>query len=75
VDVVVAKQASPDLVDDISPDPLDIFHAFSSCLLPSFSLECHNMSLVNYQDMLEKSVVHYVECLGTFRWYDPSFDP
>jgi len=29
--VVVAGLASPDLVDNISPDPLDSFHTFSLC--------------------------------------------
>jgi len=40
VDAVVAVSYNPDLVDPISPDPLDIFHASLSCSPPSPSLEC-----------------------------------
>ena len=38
VDVVVARPASPDPVDNISPNPLDTVHASSSCSPPSLSL-------------------------------------
>jgi len=31
VDFMVARPASPDLVDNISPNALDTFHAFSLC--------------------------------------------
>ena len=34
VDVVVARPASPDYVNNIYPNPLDTFHPFSSCSLP-----------------------------------------
>jgi len=44
-DVVVTVPASPDMVDNISPNPLDAFHASSLCPLPSPSLECYNISI------------------------------
>jgi len=75
VDVVVAGPASPDLVDNISLNPLDTFYAFSSCSLPSPSPECHNVSSVDHHDMLKGNVVDYLESPGTFRRYDPPLHP
>jgi len=42
VDIVVTVPASLDMVDNISPDPLDASHVSSSCSLPPFP-ECHNI--------------------------------
>ena len=75
MNVVVTVPVSPDMVDNISPDPLDASHASSLCSLPSPFPECHNMSLVNYHDVLEENVDDCVESLGIFRGYDPSPDP
>ena len=55
-DVVVTVPTSFDMVDN-SPDPLNSFHASSSCLLPSPFPECHNMLLVNYHDVLKGNEV------------------
>ena len=41
-DVVVTVLTSPDVVDNISLDPLNTFHASSSCSLPSFSPKRYN---------------------------------
>ena len=38
MDVVVVVSRSHDLVDHVSPNPLDIFHASPSCSLPSLPL-------------------------------------
>jgi len=75
VDAVATILTSPDLIDDVSPDPLDTFHVFSLGSLPSPSPKCRNMSLVNHHDVLKTNVVDCVEPLGTFRGYDPSLDP
>ena len=75
VDVMVTLPASPDMIDNISSDPLDPFHASSLCSLPSLSPECCNMSLVNYHDVLEGNVDKCVESLNTFIGYDPSLYP
>jgi len=50
---VVTVLAGLDVVDNISPDPLDTFHASSSCSLPSLSPKRYNLSLVACHDMLE----------------------
>jgi len=75
VNVVAAGSASSDLVNNISPNPLDTLHAFSSCSRPFLSLEDHNVSFVDHHDILEGNVVDYLESLGTFREYDPSLYP
>jgi len=75
VDVVITVSTSPDMVDNISPDPLDASHASSLCSLPSPFPKCHNMSLVNYHDIREGNVDDCVDNVGTFRRYDPSLDP
>ena len=69
-DVVVTVPASPDMVDNISPNPLDAFHGLSSYSLPFPSPECRNISLVNYHEVLEGNVVDCLESLGTLRGYD-----
>ena len=45
------------------------------CSLPSPFLDCYNMSLVNYNDVLGRNVDDCVESLGTFRGYSPSLHP
>jgi len=57
VDDVATIPTSPDLVDNISPNPLDLFHAFSSGSLPSPSPEYCNMSLINHHDIPKGKVV------------------
>jgi len=75
VDVVITVPTSLDIIDNISHDPLDVSHVSSLCSLPSLFPECHIMSVVNYHNVLEENVDDCVEFLGTFRGYDPSFDP
>jgi len=70
VDVVITVPTSFDMVDDISPEPLDAFHASSPYSLPSPSPECHNLSLVACHDMLEGTKIYCMDSLGTFRGYD-----
>ena len=53
VDAEVIVTTSPNVVENISPDPLDTFHASPSYSLPSPSPECHNLSLVACHDVLE----------------------
>jgi len=74
-DAVVIVLASPDVVHNISPDPLDTFHASSTCSLSSLPLELYNLSLVAGHNMLEGNEIDCMESLGTFRGYDPSLDP
>ena len=75
VDAVVAVSYNPDLVDPISPDPLDIFHVSLSCLLPSPSPEYCDLLLIDSHAVLEGNAVDYSKSLGTCREYDPSPDP
>jgi len=70
-DVVVTVLTSLDMVDNIPPDILDAFHAFSSCSLPSPSPKCHHMSIVNHHDTLEGNVFDCMKSLGNFKGYDP----
>ena len=51
-DVVVTMLASPDLVENMSSDHLDISHAFPSCSLFYPPFKCHNMSSIDFHDML-----------------------
>ena len=48
VDFVVTVSPSPDLVDHVSPDPLDIFYAFLSCSLLLSVVICHLLILMLY---------------------------
>ena len=75
MEAVVIVPTSHDPIDNISPVPLDAFHVFSSCSLSSPSPECHQLSIVNHYDMFEGTVFDCLDSLGTFRGYDPSFDP
>jgi len=50
--VVVVMSLSPDLVNHISSNFLEVFHAFSR-LLPSPPPKYHNMSSIDYHDMFE----------------------
>jgi len=74
VDVVAALSRSPDLVDHISPNPLNIFHASPSCLPPFSSFECCDPSPIDSHAVLEGNKVDCSRCPGTFRGYDPSLD-
>ena len=44
MDFVVTIPASPNMVDNVSPNHLDTFHAFPSYSLPSLPLQCCDMS-------------------------------
>jgi len=72
---MITVLTGPNMVDNISPDPLDASHVSSLCSQPSPFPKCHIMSLVNYHDVLEGNVDDCVESSGTFRGYDPSLDP
>ena len=69
--VVVTAPISLDPVDNTSSDLLDTFHVYSSCSLPSPSPECHNMSLVNYHNVLEGNLDDCVEFIDSFRGMTP----
>jgi len=73
--VVVTVPSCLDLVDSISPDHLDAFHASTSCSLPYLPPWCYNISYADYHDKFKENVFDCVESLGTFRGYDPSLDP
>ena len=73
VDVVSIVPTSFVLVANASPVPLDTPHASSLCSLPS--PECHTMPFADFHDMLQGDMSDYMDSLGTFRGYDPSFDP
>jgi len=75
VDAVATIPTNPDLANNISPDPLDTFHAFSLGSLLSPSPECRNMSTVDHHGLLNGNVVDCFEFPGTFRGYNPSLDP
>jgi len=75
VDVVVAGPASPDIVDNISPNPLDSYHASPLCSPPSPSPACCDMLLIDSHVILEGNGVDCFESLGTFRRYDPFLNP
>ena len=74
VNVVVIASSSPDVVSHVPSNPLDVFHTVPACLLPFSSLECRNMSSIDYHDMLERNVVACIEFLDIFIGYFPSFD-
>jgi len=75
MDVMVTVTPSPDLIDHVSPDPLDIFHAFPSCSLSSHLPECCDLSPIDSYVLLERNEVDCFEALGTFRGYNPSLNP
>jgi len=72
--VLVVGSANPDFVDNISPNPLDTFHASSSCSPPSPSPECCDMLLIDSHAILEGNEIDCSESPGTLRGYDPSID-
>jgi len=53
VDLMIAVSPSPNLIDHVSPYPVDIFHASPSCSLPSPSPECCDLSLIDSHAVLE----------------------
>ena len=75
MDVVFAGQTSHDFVENISPHPLDTFHASSSCSRPSPSPEYCDILLIDSHAILEGNEVDCSETLDTFRGYNPSLDP
>jgi len=75
VDAEVTVTTSPNVVENISPDPLDTLHVSHSGSPPSFSPKCHNLSLVACHNMLEGNVIDCMDSLDTFKGYDPSLDP
>jgi len=75
VDVEVTITTSLDLVESISPDPIDTLHASPSGSPPSPSPACSNLSLIEYHVTLEGKKVDCIESLGTFRGYDSFLDP
>jgi len=66
VDVVVTMPTSPDLVENMFPDPLDTIHASPLCSLPSPSPECHNLSPVAHHDMLEGNEIDCIHGLPRY---------
>lgn len=75
VDVVAARPISPNLVDNISTNPLDTFHFSSSCSPPSSSPKCCDMLLIDSHVIRKGNKVDCSESPGTFKGYDPSLDP
>jgi len=75
LDAEVTITTSPDVVENISPDPLDTLHVSLSGSSPSPSPKCHNLSHVVWHDMLEGNEIDCIDSLGTFRGYGPSPDP
>ena len=67
MEVVPIVAGCPDLLDCIFSNLFDIFYASLSCSLPSPSPKCHNMSAIDYHDVIEGNVVDYVESRGTLR--------
>ena len=59
MDVMVTVTPSPDLIDHVSPDPLDIFHAFPSCSLSSHLPECCDLSPIDSYVLLERNEVDF----------------
>jgi len=72
---VVTVSPSPNLVDNISSNHLDTFHAYAFYSLSSPPPEYRNMLPTDYHDMLEWNVVDCLESLSTFSGYDSSLDP
>jgi len=75
VDVVVVESASPDFIAHVSPGHIELLPVFPLPTPPSPSLECHNLSSIDYHDALKGKVSDFNESLGTFEAYNPSFDP
>jgi len=75
VDVVVVESTSLDFIYHISLDHVDILPASPLPSLPSLSLECPNLPVIDYHDRLQGKVSDCIRSLGTFEGYDPPFDP
>ena len=71
MDVVVVESTSPDFIAHVSPDHVDILPASPLPSLPSPSLECHNLSGIDYHAALKGKVSDCIGSLGTFEGYDP----
>jgi len=75
VNVAVVESTSPDFITDVSPDHVDMLHVSSLPSLPSPSLECDNLSITNFHDVLNRKVSGCMDSLGTFKGYNPSLEP
>ena len=73
--VVVTVSSSPNLVDYVRLNTLDIFHAFPSCLLPSSSSDCYNLSPIDSYVVFKGNAVDCFKSVGNFRGYGLSLDP
>jgi len=75
VDVVVVEPTSPNVIAYVSPDHIDMLPVSPLPSLPSLSLECPNLFVIDYHDVLQGRVSDCIRSLGTFEGYNPPFDP
>ena len=75
MDVMVVEPTSPDVIAYISPDHINMLPVSPLPSLPSPSLDCHSLSITDYHVVIKGKVSDYIEPLGTFSGYNPSFDP
>ena len=66
VDVVVVEPTSRDFIAYVSPGPIDLFPISPLSSPPSPSLECPNLSVIDYHDVLQGKVFNCIGSLGTF---------
>jgi len=75
VDAEVTVTTSPDVLENISADPLDTLHVSPLGSPPSHSPKCHNLSLVACHDILKGNEIDCMDSLSPLRGYDSSLDP
>ena len=75
MDVEVVGPTSPDATAYVSPDHVDMLHVSPVPSLPSPSLECHSLIVIDYHDVLEGKMFDCIRSLGTIKGYGPPFDP
>jgi len=75
VDVVVVEPATPNATTYVSPDHIDTPRVCHLPSLPSPSLECYSLIVIDYHDVLEGKMSDCIRSLSTFKGYDPPFDP
>ena len=75
VEVVVVESTTPDFIAHVSLDHIEMLLVFPLASLPSPSLECPNLSVIDYHDVHKGKVSDCIRSLGTFEGYDPPFDP
>jgi len=75
VGVVVVELATSDATAYVFPDHVDIPHVSPLPSLPSPSLKCHSLIAIDYHDVLKGRVSNCIRSLGTFKGYNPPFDP